>query len=100
MVAIAAGADTDALRALVLTAAAQRFLRYQPNLGAYGGFPTGSSPLRLVLLPTSPCGTLMLGFGGTEALHPEASCTPERCSAGIIAACRGQDLSMTRLKHN
>jgi len=60
--AVTAGADTGALQALVLTAAAQRFLRYQPNLGAYGGFPTGGSPRRLVLRLTSPRMRMVLGY--------------------------------------
>ena len=47
MAAIAAGAKTGALQALVLTAAAQRLRRYEPELGTFGGFPTGSSPRRL-----------------------------------------------------
>ena len=46
MAAVAAGATLTDLQTLVLSAAAQRFQRYQPNLGAFGGFPTGSSPRR------------------------------------------------------
>ena len=46
MAAAAAAAGTDALQALVRTAAAQRFRYFDPRLGAFGGFPTGSSPRR------------------------------------------------------
>ena len=46
MAAVAAGASTAALQTLVLSAAAQRLQRYEPDLGAFGGFPTGSSPMR------------------------------------------------------
>ena len=59
MAAIAANASSEALKAVVLTAAAQRLQRYNPNLGAYGGFPTGSSPRRCADQLQAPC-TLLL----------------------------------------